>query len=130
METLIYIYYHPGPSGQTRSIIFNIPLPICPTIYRWCGRWKACTPEIWDDRAFEISLGDHDAFPTLHPGEVWTSFVKHPLPYGARVGDSLRAQLRETKIDWWEWESLEGHLSTKRRSIVIPASEPVDIQII
>lgn len=108
-----------------------------------------CGAGIWDDPDMQISPGDHEDFATLHPGETLSSFVNHELPEDVQVGDSLRAQLTETKIDWWDWGTREDHLSTKvtvpcwigpkilhpsdndgRPFIVVPASEPVDIQII
>jgi hypothetical protein len=60
----------------------------------------AVNGEIWDDPDMQISPGDHKDFAT---GETWSLFIDHKLPEDMQVGSSLRAQLRETKINGWDW---------------------------
>lgn len=156
MPTTVHVTYHPSPSGETRPITVHIWRLYYPELYHWCqGIWEDCSPDgccgfrIVDDPDKQVSPGQHRAFISLCPGETWSSDVNMSLPSNAEVGDTLRCQLTETKIDWWDWGTKEDHLSTRvmlpcwvandvlepsdndgRPLIVVPASNPVDVQIV
>ncbi|KAE8375139.1 hypothetical protein BDV26DRAFT_283715 [Aspergillus bertholletiae] len=153
VTTTVYITYHYEPSGQSRPITFHIPSLFFPEVYEWRGIWADCSPDlcgsgIWEDPDMQISPGYHEHFTCLYPGETWPFTGNYELSEEVQVGSSLRCQLRETKISWWDWGTREDHLSTRvkvpcwgsvilepsdndgRPSLVIPASNPVDVQII
>ncbi|OOO11118.1 hypothetical protein OAory_01075880 [Aspergillus oryzae] len=152
VTTTVYVTYHYEPSGQSRPITLQIQNLFFPSVYEWRGIWEDCSPDlygygIWDDPDIQISPGQHKNFACLHPGETWSFTGNYELSEEVQVGSSLRCQLGETKINWWDWGTRDDHLSTKitvpcwmgpeiiepsdndgRPLLIVPASNPVDVQ--
>ncbi|KJK66064.1 hypothetical protein P875_00021863 [Aspergillus parasiticus SU-1] len=153
VTTTVYVTYHYEPSGQSRPITLQIQNLLFPNVYEWRGIWEDCSPDlhgygIWDDPDIQISPGQDKNFACLYPGETWSFTGNYELSEEVQVGSSLRCQLGETKINWWDWGTRDDHLSTKitvpcwmgpeiiepsdndgRPLLIVPASNPVDVQL-
>ncbi|PYI00404.1 hypothetical protein BO78DRAFT_391938 [Aspergillus sclerotiicarbonarius CBS 121057] len=116
-----------------------------------------CGGGIYDDPDIQVSPGQDRSFTCLHPGETWSHTFRHELITEideedgdeAQVGERVRCLFKGTALDWWDWGTKEDHLATTvtlpcwggptveapkdndgRPLVIIPAANPVDLEIV
>ena len=88
------------------------------------GTWRnyddedgGCGFRIVDDPDVPVTVGQHDHFVDLQPGESWTTSQRigynwTELPDDAEHGEVFRYAFRGLSLDWWNWRSKVDHRDT------------------
>ncbi len=79
------------------------------------GQWEDCEPAdeedcggftIVDALPVLVNVSQDEQFFSLDHGESTVAYqyrIEHMIPKEAKSGDRFRFELRDDKIDWWDW---------------------------